>query len=301
MPRKKKTKPGLKKAIGIALGIILTLAIISQAYGMITGDEDWTIVDDIIRQAKRIKNAFPGCCLPQCEQKKEAICYQLGGNSWTQQSCNTLEECKYGCCQIKCDGCEEECKIKTLPKAVCLHTDGSQWNEGTCKHGCCYFDGETKQLPQFTCETCIQDSSWKPGKCKKGFSVHLEDTASGQALQDEFLDALLKGFTGDVVHSEVKMTVDAYTCEKTPLSTWKGTITTTTTGYNPAVGTKTNTRTNSITMPFSPERTNYGLPDIFSAEINGNQIKVTLNLIVLSDPITLEGTITKGADECKNK
>ena len=67
-----------------------------------------------------------GCCLPNCESKREAECTDPESTtfSWTSSQCEDLDECKEGCCYPH----------GNLPKAACDHIAGEGvWQEGECK------------------------------------------------------------------------------------------------------------------------------------------------------------------------
>lgn len=247
-----------------------------------------------------VSDCDSGCCLPKCEEMPKIQCSEEYGvfpaESFVKKSCNQIRDCEIGCCQF-------QCVVRDMPKAMCeSETTQGKWQKGKCQTGCCELEGGlTYQLPKKTCEECHSGARWRQGECPKGFYVNLKDKVGGQALKDEFLDTFLTTFTGDVIKGEVEVTLEAYTCENTPFSTWKGKLTTKGYATNPKTGTKSFSDSHDITMPFSPDKKSYGFEKLFSAEISERKMKVTLNMLAFEKPIVLEGNLKSGPKECQKK
>lgn len=112
-------KTGILVAGGLA--VVGTGAVI---YIGMTSDKGFGVFlpDELTETAKE----QVGCCLPNCESKKEAECTDPEDTTFTWNSalCEELDECKEGCCYPH----------GNLPKAACDHIAGpGVWQDGECK------------------------------------------------------------------------------------------------------------------------------------------------------------------------
>lgn len=231
-----------------------------------------------------------GCCTPLCQDVPRIQCggeYGYPGD-WHPQKCDKLDECKEGCCQV-------DCLIRRLSQDSCEHINGF-WT-ADCETGCCKSESGQHYLPQLTCEECT-GGKWYPDECPTGFSVHLYAEGSVTKSNQE-LFFMLEGTTT----ADYELTVDAYTCEDTVLSTWKGTVTTTTTITTvvPGLDTETDseTLTDNITLMFSESgQLEYGIEGLFTAYITETEMTLKWTFPIIGE-VELKGSVTEGATECE--
>jgi hypothetical protein len=109
---------------GIILGGVVVVGAGAFVYLGITSDKGFGLfIPDAITEALK---GPTGCCLPNCEAKREAECTDPESTtfSWTSSQCEDLSECEEGCCY----------PYGNLPKAACDHIAGEGvWQDGECK------------------------------------------------------------------------------------------------------------------------------------------------------------------------
>jgi hypothetical protein len=291
------TESGFLKGIIIVAVCATTLIVANFGIRALKQDPDFNILSEIIDQVGQIKNGPKGCCKPLCNNDYQAVCEQSAGLSWSENKCNQDPECEKGCCQV-------DCLVKeNFPKASCLASQG-QFSPKQCVIGCCQSETGKQQLPELTCTSCLE-GSWTPGECGKGFSIHLQGSSGGEAQFGEEINSLFKAFSGGGIDTQVDITLDLYTCNENPLSTWKGKSTIHTKASNPKVQTKDKTETHDMTLAFNSEGTIHNemtkdFAKLFDAKLDGNQMMVKYNMIFI-DPIVMTGTIKSGAKQCQNE
>jgi len=119
---------------GIILGGTAVVGAGVGVYLVVTSDKGLGLyLPDILTKTSK---AHIGCCLPNCEPKKEAECTdpQSTTFTWTSSQCEDLSECEEGCCY----------PYGNLPKASCDHIAGEGiWEEGECRGFKVKTDGRT--------------------------------------------------------------------------------------------------------------------------------------------------------------
>lgn len=133
----KALSPAMVKVLvvgGIVFGGAVVVGTGAAIYIGVTSDKGFGVFlpDELTEAAKE----SIGCCLPNCESKRESECVDPESTtfSWSSSQCEDLDECKEGCCY----------PYGNLAKAACDHIAGEGvWQEGECKGFKAKTEGET--------------------------------------------------------------------------------------------------------------------------------------------------------------
>jgi len=323
MAKKKTVRPKGKKVAGMVLGGLVLLLVAGFVYGKTTGKDLAVRIgetgygvsfDDETGEADLQTGRF-GCCSPQCENMFEIECsaeHGYGGRFYGG-SCGEVEECREVCCLPDC---------KDVPKVWCegdYGMSGHNWvsspcsQQDECEMGCCWIGGKAIREQKAPC--IATGGQWKKGKCKKGFSVHMEAETSGTSKDvysmfaggegAAMIDAIAGAF-GATATVDMKMWIDAYTCKETPYTPWTGSLVSETTVCSERTGCETETDKSPVGLPFDEDGkasiTGYaGLAKMsFGGEVNLEQMTYTVDYGIM-EPMIFKGKIQKGAPECEEK
>ncbi len=150
---------------GIVFGGLVVVGAGAVTYIGLTNDKGFGLF--VPEQLTRTSKSHIGCCLPNCEAKRESECTDPESTTFTWKStqCEELEECEEGCCY----------PYGNLAKAACDHLAGEGiWQEGECKGYKVTTNGETTYefsgsglgewyytLDVYSCDEMPYDATWQ--------------------------------------------------------------------------------------------------------------------------------------------